>query len=67
MPSDEEIARIRRLISRIHADIDDLSAEDRARIEDAVGVVRRARNSVIGLGLPQVRQPLPNLRPDRTA
>ncbi|WP_024806047.1 hypothetical protein [Nocardia sp. BMG51109] len=67
MPSDEEITRIHRPISRINTDIDDLSAEDRARIEDAVSVVRRGRNSVVGLGLPRVRQPLLNLRPDRNA
>jgi hypothetical protein len=67
MPSDEEITRIRGLISRIKADVDELSAEDRAQIEDAIGIVRRARNSVVGLGLPRVRQPLPDIRPDRTA
>jgi hypothetical protein len=67
MPSDEEIRRIRRLISRIKADVDDLSAEDRAKIEDSVGVVRRARNQVVGLGLPKARQPLPDIRPDRSA
>ncbi|WP_245745918.1 hypothetical protein [Nocardia altamirensis] len=67
MPSDEEITRIRRLISRIKADVDELSEEDRAQIEDAVGVVRRARNSVVGLGLPRIRQPLPDVRPDRSA
>ncbi|WP_232235995.1 hypothetical protein [Nocardia sp. BMG51109] len=67
MPSDEEITRIRRLISRIKADVDELSDEDRAQINEAVGVVRRARNSVVGLGLPSVRQPLPDIRPDRSA
>lgn len=67
MPSEEEIGRIRRLIVRIKADIDDLSAEDRAKIEDSVGVVRRARNQVVGLGLPKTRQPLPDVRPDRSA
>ncbi|MFI5783747.1 site-specific integrase [Nocardia sp. NPDC051570] len=67
MPSDDEIARIRRLISSIKADVDELSDEDRAHIDDAVSVVRRARNSVVGLGLPRIRQPLPDVRPDRTA
>ncbi|MGV9680274.1 site-specific integrase [Nocardia sp. NPDC003482] len=67
MPSDEEITRIRRLIARIKADVDELTDEDRSQIEEAIGVVRRARNSVVGLGLPRVRQPIPEIRPDRSA
>ncbi|MET9030460.1 site-specific integrase [Nocardia sp. NPDC004168] len=67
MPSDNEITRIRRLISRIKADVEELSAEDRAQIQEAVGVVRRARNSVTVLGLPRIRQPHPDIRPDRSA
>ncbi|WP_292975799.1 transposase [Mycobacterium sp.] len=67
MPSDEEITRIRRLISRVKADFDDLSAEDRAQIEESVRVVRRARNHAVGLGLPKARQQLPDVRPDRSA
>jgi hypothetical protein len=67
MPSDEEITRVRRLISRITADVDDLSAEERSQIEQSVSVVRRARNGVVGLGLPKTRQPLPDIRPDRIA
>ncbi|MFD6893472.1 tyrosine-type recombinase/integrase [Rhodococcus sp. NPDC060086] len=66
MPSDEEITRIRRLLSGIKDDVDELSAEDRAQITEAVSVVRRARNTVVGLGLPRVRQSLPDVRPDRT-
>jgi len=67
MPSDDEITRIRRLISRIQAEVDELSDDERIQIEQAVGVVRRARTSVVTLGLPQTRQPLPDLRPDRSA
>ncbi|WP_405167165.1 site-specific integrase [Nocardia sp. NBC_01499] len=67
MPSDEEIIRIRRLISRVKANVDDLSGEDREKIEEAIGVVRRARNRVVGLGTPRIRQPLPDIRPDRSA
>jgi len=67
MPSDEEISRIRRLISRVKAEVDDLSPEDRTQIEEAVGVVRRARSSVVGLGLPRIPQPIPDIRPDRSA
>ncbi|UWE11927.1 site-specific integrase [Actinacidiphila bryophytorum] len=61
LPSEEEIRRVRRLISRVKADLDDLTPEDRAQIEEAVAVVRRGRT--VMLGLPKVRQPLPDVRP----
>jgi hypothetical protein len=35
MPSEEEIRRIRRLITRIKADLGELTAEDRAQVEEA--------------------------------
>ncbi|WP_310729429.1 hypothetical protein [Streptomyces sp. N2A] len=65
MPSDEEITRVRRLVQRVRADLDGLTDEDRAQIQEAVTVVRRSRT--VALGMPRVRQPLPDLRPDRTA
>ncbi|WP_199839622.1 tyrosine-type recombinase/integrase [Streptomyces sp. XY431] len=61
VPSEEEIRRVRRLITRVKADLDDLTPEDRAQIEDAVTVVRRGRT--VMLGLPKVRQPLLDIRP----
>ncbi|WP_199199038.1 site-specific integrase [Amycolatopsis sp. CA-128772] len=67
MPSDEEIKRVRRLISRVKADLDDLTAEERAQIEESVAVVRKTRNRVVGLGIPRIRQPLPDVRQERTA
>ncbi len=67
MPSDEEIRRVRRLISRVKADLDDLTAEDRAQIEEAVAVVRRGRTVMLGMPQPRVRQPLPDARPWRSA
>jgi integrase len=67
MPSDEEITRIRRLITRVKTDLDDLSTEEQAQIEESVAIVRKARNQVVGLGTPRVRQPLPDVRPERTA
>lgn len=67
LPSDEEITRIRRLIARIKADVEDLSEAERTQIEEAVGVVRRARNGVVRLNMPSVRQPPSTIRPDRTA
>jgi integrase len=67
MPSDDEIKRIRRLIGRVKAELDDLTEEERAQIKESVAVVRAARNKVVGLGMPRVRQPLPDIRPERTA
>ncbi len=67
LPSEEEITRIRRLITRIKADVDALSGAERAQIEAAVSVVRRARNGVTNLSMPSIRQPVPDVRPDRTA
>ena len=64
MPSDEEIRRVRRLIKRVQDGMDDLDASQRAEVEEAVSVVRRGRQSVL-LGMPRVRQPLPDLRPER--
>lgn len=66
MPSDEEIGRVRRLIKRVKDGLDDLDEDQRAEIEEAVAVVRRGRQSVL-LGMPRVRQPLPDLRPARSA
>ncbi|MGY0062951.1 tyrosine-type recombinase/integrase [Streptomyces sp. LZ34] len=65
MPSEEEIRRVRRLINRVKADLDDLNAEDRAQIEQAVSMVRRGRT--VMLGMPRVGQPLPDVRPWRSA
>ena len=61
------IDRVRRLIERIEIGPTEVAAEERTRIEDAVAVVCRSRRSVVGLGLPRVRRPLPDLRPARAA
>ncbi|MFI1647291.1 hypothetical protein ACH4XT_10145 [Streptomyces avidinii] len=63
MPSNEEIGRVRRLIDRVSSDLDQLTAEDRAQIEQAVALVRRSRT--VHLGMPRVGQPLPDVRPPR--
>ncbi|MGW1848370.1 hypothetical protein [Streptomyces sp. NPDC001966] len=60
-PSEEEIRRVRRLISRVKADLDDLSPEERSQIEEAVAVVRRSRT--VMLGMPRIAQPMPDVRP----
>ncbi|MDQ0688985.1 hypothetical protein QFZ56_007948 [Streptomyces achromogenes] len=65
MPSEEEIRRVRRLIQRVKSDLDDLTPEERAQIEQAVSLVRRSRTVL--LGMPRIGQPLPDVRPPRTA
>ncbi|WP_446225078.1 hypothetical protein ACTWPB_08190 [Nocardia sp. IBHARD005] len=67
MPSDEEIARVRRLISRIETDLDELPDQDRAGVEEAITVVRSARTRMTNLGLPQIRSTSPDIRPDGSA
>jgi integrase len=64
-PSDEEISRIRRLIHRISGDLDALTADERVQVDQAVATLRRHRGMM--LGMPQVRQPLPDIRPQRPA
>lgn len=59
-PTEEEITRIRRLITRIKGDVADLGHVERAQIDDAVAVVRRHRAAhTVTLGLPTVRTPGP--------
>ena len=53
-PSEQEISKIRDLISRIKGDIAALPAGERARIDEAVAVVRRHR--AVSLGMPRLRQ-----------
>lgn len=65
MPSEEEITRVRRLIARVHTGLDDLTDDERAQVEEAVATVRRHRSVMIGM--PRIRQVVPDLRPDRTA
>ncbi|MFI6729843.1 hypothetical protein NRF20_43205 [Streptomyces sp. R-74717] len=62
-PSQEEISRVRRLIDRVSTDLDQLTAEDRAQIEQVVTLVRRSHT--VHLGMPRVGQPLPDVRPPR--
>ncbi len=66
-PSDNEITRVRRLIERMKGDLDDLTADERGQIEDAVATVRRGRSRITSLGMPKVRQPLPDIRAERGA
>ncbi|MGY2744960.1 hypothetical protein [Arthrobacter sp. UYCu723] len=61
LPSENEITRIRRLISKVEAGLDQLAPADRTEIEQAVTIVRRHRTTA--LGMPQIRQPVPDVRP----
>jgi hypothetical protein len=63
MPSEEEITRIRQLISRVKAGLDDLDGDERASLEQAVAAVRHHR--AVALGMPQARRVPVNLRPER--
>jgi integrase len=55
-PTQEEITRIRRLINRIKGDVAELDETERARIEDAVAVMRRHRAAhTVALGMPTVQ------------
>jgi integrase len=65
MPSDQEITAIRRLISRITGDLDQLTDADRAEIDRAVTAVRRHRTTM--LGMPRVRPSVIEIRPEHTA
>lgn len=64
MPSDDEITRIRRLIARITSGLEELTTQDREHVEQAIAVIRGHRT--VMLGMPRVRQALPDLRPERT-
>ena len=52
-PAEEEITRIRRLISRIKGDITQLSNPERAKIDEAVTMIRKHR--AVSLGMPSAR------------
>jgi hypothetical protein len=59
-PAEEEIARIRHLITRIKGDIADLDDAERAQIDEAVAVIRRHRAAhPVSLGMPALRAAAP--------
>jgi integrase len=65
VPSSEEITTIRSLIARIEAGLEHLTAAEREQTDQAVAIVRRHRT--VTLGMPRMRQALPDIRPGRTA
>ena len=57
-PAEEEISRIRHLITQIKGDIAGLDDAERAQIDEAVAVVRRHRAAhAVPLGMPTLRVP----------
>ncbi|WP_204079848.1 tyrosine-type recombinase/integrase [Mycobacterium riyadhense] len=57
-PAQEEITRIRRLINRIKGDVADLDDTERARVDEAVAIVRRHRAAHnVALGMPTLTGP----------
>jgi integrase len=65
VPSQEEITRIRQLIARVENGLEDLTAAEREQTRQAVDIVRRHRT--VALGMPRLRQALPDIRPERSA
>ena len=69
-PTQEEITRVRRLINRIKGDIPGIDETERARIGDAVAIVRRHRAAhMVPLGMPvlTVIPPVPPTTPSSEA
>jgi len=64
LPSEAEISKVKDLIHRVRDHLDDLSDAERAALDEAVTVVRRARQ-LTHLGMPQIRPPRPDLRLER--
>ena len=57
-PNKAKITRIRRLIHRIKGDIADLDDTERARVDNAVAIVRRHRAThTVPLGMPVLTTP----------
>jgi integrase len=57
IPAQEEVTRIRRLISQINGDIAQLPDTERAQVDQAVAVIRKHR--AVNLGMPAVRATQP--------
>jgi hypothetical protein len=64
LPSENEIGHVKALIRRVEEHVDQLTLDERAEITQATAMLRRARQ-VVGLGMPHIRTPEPNLRLER--
>jgi hypothetical protein len=62
---EEEITRLRRLIRRVSENLESLTPGEQAEIHAAITAVRKTRQA--SLGIPRVRQPLADVRPERPA
>ena len=66
LPSEEEIRRIRALIDQAEAHLGQLTEDEQSGLREAARLVRRGRQAV-SLGMPRIRQPIPDLRLERTS
>jgi len=64
MPSEEEITRIRRLITQVTSGLDELSADERSQVDQAITTIRAQRGVMIGM--PGVRRSSSEVRMGRT-
>jgi hypothetical protein len=64
IPSEEEIRRVKYLIHGVKDHLDELTADQRAIVEQAIALVRQTR-TVVHLGMPATRTAQPDLRLDR--
>ena len=55
---------MRRLIGKVEAGLNPVNAAERQQTEQAVTLVRR--HLTIALGMPRIRQPLSDIRPQRS-
>jgi integrase len=49
MPSEEEITRIRHLINQVTSGLDEVSAEERSQVDQAIATIRAQRGVMIGM------------------
>ncbi|MFJ4677525.1 hypothetical protein [Kitasatospora sp. NPDC088783] len=63
MPSHEEIRRVRRLVANVKDTLAGLAPDEQDQVHEAMVTIRKSR--AVMLGMPSVRQPLPDVRPER--
>jgi integrase len=64
VPSEEEIRRVKNLVHSVKDHLDELTAGQRAVVEQAIALVRQSR-TVVHLGIPTTRTAQPDLRLER--
>ncbi|RLL70701.1 hypothetical protein D7M15_22275 [Streptomyces sp. Z26] len=63
MPSQEEIARVRRLIATVKDTLAELEPDEQDQVQEAMVTIRKSR--AVMLGMPRVGQPVPDVRIER--